>query len=86
MTMLAAITFYFLVSTDATLLQAYGPGPRFSDLETCESARHHDTNGAPANAYACVPLVVPTHLGIGGSGMTGGRGGYLGPCGAGTCQ
>lgn len=24
--------------------------------------------------------------GFGGSGMTGGRGGYLGPCGAGHCQ
>jgi hypothetical protein len=24
--------------------------------------------------------------GIGGSGMTGGRGGYLGPCGAGPCD
>lgn len=31
------------------------------------------------------PQVESSH-GIGGSGMTGGRGGYLGPCGAGTCQ
>lgn len=28
----------------------------------------------------------PEPKGIGGSGMTGGRGGYLGPCGAGTCR
>jgi hypothetical protein len=27
----------------------------------------------------------PRTHGVGGSGMTSGRGGYLGPCGAGTC-
>ncbi len=91
---LATVIFFFLAPTDPNLLRAYGPGPRFSDLEACESAHRTGGNGAPANAYACVPLVVETRdrctgancPGFGGSGMTGGRGGYLGPCGGASCE